>query len=120
MPKTHAAKKVSLQLRIDASAELLTGSCVEKGRRGPQGYFQGSRLDLLMSQIPEYTSMKKGTRRGFWHRLYSVWWERYPWKLGDKEEPPEDDPEKMTQLRSVAPGERDLKKTVEHELTDVR
>ena len=92
----------------------------EKGKCGPRGRFLGSRLELLDSHIPEYTSLKKGTRHSFWHRLYNTWWQRYPWKLDDDKEPPKDDPDKMAQLASVAPGEESLKKEVEKRLTDVR
>ena len=115
----RSRKREYLPAQHDTSAELLTQLYTEKGRHGPPGHFQGSRLSFLTSKIEEYSTLKKGTRRGFWHKLYSNWWERYPWKLDDKEEPPEDDPVKMTWLRSVTPGESALKTTVEQELTDV-
>lgn len=96
------------------------GSCTVKGKRGPLGHFQGSRLAFLNSHIPEYKSLKKGARHGFWHRLYTTWWQRYPWKLDDNEEPPENDTDKMAQLGSVAPDEKDWKGKTEKQLTDVR
>ena len=63
---------------------------------------------------------KKGSRKNFWHNVYSGWWQRYPWKLKDNEEPPTDDPEQMTRLASVSPNEVNAKSAVESALTDVR
>jgi hypothetical protein len=88
-------------------------------RRGPKGYFQGSRRAFLESRLPEYMAVRKGRRKAFWHGFWSAWWLRYPWKLGDDEEPPEDDPEKMTRLGSVAPGEAKFKAEVEQRLQEV-
>ena len=88
--------------------------------RGPKGYFKGSRKQHLKTLMPKYRALKKGNREKFWHSLFSGWWQRYPWSLGDVEEPPTDDPEKMRQLASVAPGEEALKAEVERQTYDVR
>lgn len=89
-------------------------------RRGPKGHFQGSRKEFLEGYLPEYVATKKGNRHNFWHKLYSDWWLRYPWKLADDEEPPKDDPEEMTRLGSVGSGESAAKGVVEKRLTEVR
>ena len=88
-------------------------------RRGPKGYFQGSRKEFLESQLPSYLAAKKGRRQNFWYSFWSAWWLRYPWRLDDSEEPPKDDPEKMTRLASVAPGEEKAKQEVEQRLREV-
>ena len=61
---------------------------------------------------------KKGSRQDFWHKFWTAWWERYPWKLEDDQEPPTD-PEEMKKLASVRGEEHDLKIKVEGELTGV-
>lgn len=96
----------------------LTHLAEDAQHRGPKGYFQGSRKEFLESQLPAYLACKKGNRRNFWHKLYSDWWLRYPWRLDDDQEPP-DDPEKMTWLGSVAPGDEAKKALVEQRLNDV-
>ena len=88
-------------------------------RRGPKGYFQGSRKDFLESRLPAYIAVKKGRRQSFWHSFWSAWWQRYPWKLEDDQEPPKDNPERMARLASVAPGEEQVKKEVEQRLREV-
>ncbi|KAF9782647.1 hypothetical protein BJ322DRAFT_1110523 [Thelephora terrestris] len=85
-------------------------------RRGPKGYFKDSRKEYLQSHLPAYVACKKGSRQGFWHRLYSGWWERFPWKLKDNDEPPANDPAEMKRLASVTPGEEARKKEVEKHL----
>jgi hypothetical protein len=82
-------------------------------RRGPKGYFKGSRKDYLESQLPEYAASKKGGRLHFWHGFYCGWWERFPWKLDDQEEPPQNNPEMMASLASVERGEDGRKKDIE-------
>ena len=88
-------------------------------RRGPKGYFQGSRKEFLETQLPGYIAVKKGQRSSFWHDFWCAWWLRYPWKLEDDEEPPRDDPQKMARLASVAPGEEKIKEEVEQKLWGV-
>ena len=63
---------------------------------------------------------KKGHRQNFWHEFWSAWWQRYPWKLDDSEEPPTDDPDEMERLRSLEPSERTLRGEIEANLTEVR
>ena len=62
---------------------------------------------------------KKGRRQNFWYGFWAAWWQRYPWKLEDDQEPPKEDPEKMRRLASVAPGEEQDKKEVEQKLREV-
>lgn len=88
-------------------------------RRGPKGYFKGSRKEFLESHVGAYTASKKGSRQTFWHKLYRAWWQRYPWKLEDDEEPPTDNPDEMAKLAEVSPGEEGQKKQVEQQLTEV-
>ena len=89
------------------------------GQRGPKGYFQGSRREFLESNLPAYMAVKKGSRLSFWHKFWSAWWARYPWKLGDSAEPPTD-AEEMKKLASVGHGEDNLKEGVETRLKIVR
>jgi hypothetical protein len=89
-------------------------------RRGPRGYFGGSRKLFLESHVPKYLACKKGSRQNFWHQLYSAWWLLYPWRLEDDTEPPTDNPERMARLAAVAPGDEAKKTLVEQTLTEVR
>ena len=88
-------------------------------RRGPKGYFQGTRRDFLESCLPDYIAAKKGHCQNFWYGFWSAWWQRYPWKLEDDQEPPKDNPERMARLAAVAPGEEQAKKEVEQRLREV-
>ena len=89
-------------------------------RRGPKGYFQGSWKEFLEGYIPGYLANKKGSRQKFWHDLFIVWWQRFPWGLEDDQELPTDNPEKMTRLGSVGPGDRAKKAAIKQKLTKVR
>jgi hypothetical protein len=88
-------------------------------RRGPKGYFKDSRLAYLERNLPAYNATTKGNRNNFWHKFYTGWWQRFPWKLDDGDEPPTDSPSKMAGLGSVAPGEDVPKGEVEKRLTEV-
>lgn len=58
--------------------------------------------------------MKGQNRNKFWFEFFSQWWEKFPWKLDDKEEPPVNDSNKMKELASAqTDGEREEKKKVE-------
>lgn len=103
-----------------ATSEELTYWLTENKRRGPRGHYHGSRKDFLESQLPSYIALRKGSRQSFWHKLYTSWWKRYPWKLGDDEEPPTDNPDEMARLAEVSSGENDQKREVERQLTVVR
>lgn len=94
------------------------GSAAPK-QRGPKGHFKGTKKSYLESHFQAYLDTKKGSRVNFWHAVYTGWWARYPWKLEDEFEPPAEEA-KLTRLRTVAPGEEDLKKEVELKLTEVR
>ena len=41
------------------------------------------------------------SRAKFWHKLFEVWWQTYPWRLADEVEPPTDDAEEMEALSRV-------------------
>ena len=102
---------------------LTTHLSVGKGsgqRRGPKGYFKGSRKEYLERNLPEYLASRKGSRQDFWHKLMSGWWTRFPWKLGDDEEPPSGDPTEMARLAEAGPSEVAQKKEVEKCLQEVR
>jgi hypothetical protein len=88
-------------------------------RRGPKGYFRDSQLAYLESNLPAYNATTKGNRHNFWHKFYTGWWQRFPWKLGDGDEPPTDGLSAMAGLGSVAPGEQELKGEVEQRLNEV-
>ena len=62
---------------------------------------------------------KAGGRQKFWHALYSEWWERYPWRLEDDQEPPTNNPEEMVSLALVGPGDDSKKALVEKTLSEV-
>ena len=98
-PNLLRIKKVSPCLRIAVKSPLTKPHTVEIApkQRGPKGYFHGSRKEFLESQLPAYTADKKGSRQSFWHKFWTAWWEHYPWKLSDNEEPPTD-PVKLKEL----------------------
>ena len=56
----------------------------------------------------EYVSLRGKSRHDFWRRVYIAWWEMYPWRLPDGEEPPANDPGKMEALSYVG-GDEDKK-----------
>lgn len=89
-------------------------------RRGPKGYFKGSKLAYLESHLSTYVATKKGSRQNFWHKVHTGWWERFPWKLDDDNEPPTNDSAEMARLAEVAPGEEGQKEAVEKALQEVR
>jgi len=89
-------------------------------RRGPKGYFNGSRKELLEDHLPAYLATGKGNRQKFWHGLFSAWWNRYPWRLADDQEPPTDNPEEMARLALAGPDDSAQKKLVVKTLEDVR
>ena len=83
------------------------------GKCGAKPYYAGSRQKLLEEHLEEYTSLKFQNQNQFWFEFFAKWWKRFPWKLDDKEEPPLDDPTKMSQLASAEVGELDKKLEVE-------
>ena len=86
-------------------------------KRGPKPYFTGSRQKLLEEHLEEYASLKHKNRNQFWFEFFAKWWEKFPWKLDDKDEPPLDDPAEMDKLGSVGAGERGRKSEVEVAVT---
>lgn len=118
--KLYPAKSVSFHLHSMLPSDELTCRYTEKQRRGPKGYFQGSRKEFLESQLPVYGALTKGARKDFWHNLLASWWQRYPWRLEDDEEPPTGNTDEMASLAEVIPSEEDQKKLVEQKLTVVR
>lgn len=89
------------------------------GKRGPKPYFAGSRQNLLEDNLDEYVLLKFQNRNQFWFKFFATWWERYLWKLGNKDEPPLDDPVKMAELVAVGTEERERKSEVESMLVSV-
>ena len=82
-------------------------------KRGVKPYFVGSRNQLLESHLEEYISLRFQNRKKFWFTVFTEWWKKYPWKLGDQDEPPLHDPAKMADLASVGEGEHGRKSEVE-------
>ena len=66
-----------------------------------------------------YLACKKGARQNFWHQLFSGWWEHFPWRLNDDEEPPTDNAAEMARLQEASPGEETQKSEVERRLQEV-
>ena len=83
------------------------------GKRGAKPYFSGSRQKLLEEHLEEYVSLRHKSQNKFWSEFLAKWWELFPWKLGNKEEAPLNNPSKMSELASVQPGERNRKSEVE-------
>ena len=80
---------------------------VQPKKRGPKGYYKGSRLTLLESYCDEYVLLRNKSHHHFWHKLFEAWWQKYPWCLLNEEEPPLDDPTRMQALSYVW-GDEDL------------
>ena len=89
------------------------------GKRGAKPRFTGSRQNLLEDHLEEYIALRHQDRHEFWFKFFSKWWKNYPWKLGDKEEPPSNDPIKMAKLASAEGAEKEEKSKVEAELIAV-
>ena len=83
-------------------------------KRGAKSYYQGSRLAFLEGYFDEYVSLRGKSRHDFWHRVYSSWWEKYPWRLPDGDEPPTDNPGRMEELSHVG-GDEDREAKAEAE-----
>ena len=79
---------------------------VQPKKRGAKNYFTGSRLTFLEGHCDKYISLRGKSRHEFWHALFNDWWQKYPWRLPDNEEPPADDPARMAEL-SYAGGDED-------------
>lgn len=104
---------------LSSCANGTYGGAENPGKRGPKPHFSGSRRRLLEEHLEDYAALKFKNRNQFWFKFFGKWWERYPWKLDDKEEPPLDDPVKMSELASVQEGELSEKSDVEGALTAV-
>ena len=83
-----------------------------------KAYFTGSRLEFLNRYCDKYILLRGRNRAKFWHQFFKDWWQTYPWRLADDEEPPTGDSEKMKELSEVGDDE-ELKGTVEKRLRDV-
>lgn len=88
-------------------------------KRGAKGYYTGSRLAFLESRLDEYISLRGKSRHHFWYELYEAWWEKFPWRLPDKEEPPTDDNAKMKQLAYLGVDDANEKAKVEAQTHEV-
>lgn len=74
----------------------------------------------MTSFCDEYASLRGKDRHEFWFKLFGEWWERYPWRLQDHEEPPTDDPERMAELAHVVSDEdKEEKGKVERRVREV-
>ena len=52
------------------------------GRRGNPGNFHGARLKFLNEQFPHYRiARQKKDFKAFWARIYSMYWDQFPWWL---------------------------------------
>lgn len=89
------------------------------GKRGAKPRFTGSRQKLLEDHLDEYIALRHQNRNEFWFKVLAKWWENYPWKLDDKEEPPLDNPVKMAELASAEEAEKEAKSEVEAKLVAV-
>ena len=91
----------------------------EPQKRGPKGYFSGTRLAFLTGYCDEYIALRGKDRHQFWSALFSEWWKRYPWRLDDHEEPPTNNREKMKELAYARGEDKDAKSAVEKRLREV-
>lgn len=101
---------------------LNSSRAANPGKRGAKEYFTGSRSEFLNTYRDEYISLRGKNRSKFWHKFFKAWWQTYPWRLADDEEPPLGDPEKMEALSQLSDDnelERDLKRGVEKRLQQV-
>ena len=58
------------------------------GRRGNQGKFHGARLKFLNDQFTDYrAARKKKDFKTFWTRLFSMYWDQFPWWLPSDADP---------------------------------
>ena len=89
------------------------------GKRGAKPRFTGSRQKLLEDHLEEYMALRHRNRNNFWSDFFAKWWVTYPWKLGDKEEPPLDDPVRMADLASAEGAEMERKSEIEAKLVVV-
>jgi hypothetical protein len=64
-----------------------TGAQKEKRKPGPQGKFQGLRLEYLTSRWSAYeTAVIDSKTREFWSDAYAGYWERVEWRKPLNEE----------------------------------
>lgn len=73
----------------------------------------------MNSRLDEYIALRNKSRRQFWFDLMKEWWQLYPWRLPDDQEPPADDAEKMEQLASAKQEDVKKKSEVEEKLQKV-
>jgi hypothetical protein len=60
----------------------------EKRRPGRRSNFQGERLQLLESFLPDWEKARLHRTTGdFWSAVTSAYWERFHWRLPQDEEP---------------------------------
>ena len=64
-------------------------------------------------------ALRRRNRNDFWSDFFAKWWVVYPWKLGDKEEPPLNDPVKMADLAFAGAAEMEAKSEIETKLVAV-
>lgn len=66
------------------------GLFTEAVKPGNKGNFAGTRLEMLQSLAPEFIVLDTREVGNFWTRMLTVWWDHFPWRLPDDEEPPTD------------------------------
>jgi hypothetical protein len=60
----------------------------EKRRPGRKGNFQGKRLELLESFLPDWDRARQNKTTGdFWTTVIPAYWAKFPWHLQQDEEP---------------------------------
>lgn len=68
-------------------------SSSEKRRPGRKGNFQGQRLQLLESLLPEWDKARVNRSTGdFWTMVTGLYWKKFYWRLELSEEPSCDPP----------------------------
>ncbi|KAJ7189781.1 hypothetical protein GGX14DRAFT_580395 [Mycena pura] len=97
----------------DADGDEIEAAPVAK--RGNPGNFHRARLEFLLTKLPAYWeyAAKKTKRRGgsgnsFWDTLLPEYFEKFPWRLDLKTEPPAD-AEELAKLAAPAEGEEEEK-----------
>jgi hypothetical protein len=68
-------------------------SSSQKRRPGRKGNFQGQRLELLESLLPEWEQARVNRSTGdFWTTVSGLYWKKFHWRLEQNEEPSCDPP----------------------------
>ncbi|KAJ7219355.1 hypothetical protein GGX14DRAFT_389933 [Mycena pura] len=97
----------------DADGDEIEAAPVAK--RGNPGNFHRARLEFLLTKLPAYreyaakkTKRRRGSGKSFWDTLLPEYFEKFPWRLDLKTEPPAD-AEELAKLAAPAEGEEEEK-----------